>query len=196
MSLEAGLARLVSFPCNTCAWSWRHSCRLLAPLVLALVAQTSTGCTLVGYGVGSAHTAAPRLFGPENVRAVPVGTDVEVSYAPDASEHVPVAGGPSVQQARAPTAELSVATAAYRGIEAGNLVLENEMLADGPTPEGYSSGAASRRFEIQRATIPLACVKTIRTKSSLAPRIVGTLVGAALDVAVIALYAHAVRDIQ
>jgi len=150
----------------------------------------------VGYGVGSAHTAAPQLLGPENVRAVAVGTDVEVSYSPDSSEHVPIVGGPSVQEACAPTAELSVATGAYRGIEAGNLVLENEMSWDRPTPEGYSSGGALRRFETQRVTIPLACVKTIRTKSSLAPRIVGTLVGAALDVAVIALYAHAVHDIQ
>ena len=97
MSLEARPVRLVSFLCNTWARSWRHSCRLLATLVLGLVAQASTGCTLVGYGVGSAYTAAPQLIGPENVRAIPVGTDVEVTYSPDSSERVPVAYAPSVQ---------------------------------------------------------------------------------------------------
>jgi len=196
MSREAGPARLVSFSRNTCARSWRHSCRLLAPLVLGLIAQTSTGCTLVGYGVGSAHTAAPQLLGPENVRSIPVGTEVEVSYSPDSSEHVPIAGPPSVQGACAPTAEPSVVTGAYGGIEGRNLVLEHEVLRHGPAPEDYSSGGSSLRFEIERASVPLACVKSIRTKPSLTPRIAGTLIGAALDVAVIVLYANAVRDIQ
>jgi hypothetical protein len=44
--------------------------------------------------------------------------------------------------------------------------------------------------------VPLSCVKSIRTKSSYAPRLVGALVGAALDLAVVVTYAHAVRDIQ
>jgi hypothetical protein len=158
--------------------------------------QTSTGCTLVGYAIGSAHTPAPRSVGPENVRVIPVGTDVEVFYAPNPSEQAPDAGALSVQGACAPpTAEASVATGAYGGIEAGKLVLENEALAAVSTPELYSSGG-SRRFETQRVTVPLGCVKSIRTKPSLRPRVVGALVGAAIDVAAVVAYAHAVRDIQ
>ena len=127
---------------------------------------------------------------------IPVGTDVEVFYAPNPGEQVPDAGAPSVQGSCAPpTAEASVATGAYGGIEAGKLVLENEALGAVSTPELYSSGV-SRRFETQRVTVPLGCVKSIRTKSSLTPRLAGALVGAALDVAAVVAYAHAVRDMQ
>jgi len=196
MSPQVTPARSVSLPRNTSAWSWRHSCRLLAPLLLGLVAQASTGCTLVGYGVGSAVTPAPHLLGSENVRAVPVGADVEVTYSPVSNEQLPIAGAPSVQGACNPTAELSVMTGVYWGTEAGNLVLETEVLRDGPTPPGYSSGGASRQFASTRATIPLDCVKTIRPKSSFAPRIIGALIGAALDVAATVLFAEAAHDIE
>jgi hypothetical protein len=159
MLVDLGPPGLVSFLCNTSGWSGRLSCRLLAPLVLGLVLQASTGCTLVGYALGSAKAPAPLSVRPENVRAIPVGTDVEVFYSHSPSEHEPAADAPSVHASCAPpTTEASMATGAYRGIEAGELVLDKEVLVAVPTPELYSSGG-SPRFETQRVTVPLGYVK-------------------------------------
>lgn len=195
MFVDAGPPRQMSFLRNTSACSGRPNCRLLAPLVIGLVLQTSTGCTLVGYAIGGAVTPAARSVPAQNVREIPIGTDVEVFYSPRPSEHAPAADAPLVQVSCAPpTADASMATGAYRGIEAGKLVLDNEVLG-GPTPDLYSSGG-SPRFETRRVTVPLGYVNCIRTKSSLTPRLVGMLVGAALDVVAVVAYAHAVRDIQ
>lgn len=174
---------------------WPPNCRQITPLVLALLVQTLTGCTLVGYAVGSARTPAPQSVAPESARAIPPGTDVELSYTPRPSEQAPATGELSPQASCAhPTAELSIATGTFRGIEAGQLVLEQQVLGGVAAAELYGSGGSS--LETRRFSLPLERVSCIRTKPSLAPRLVGALVGAAVDVAVVAAYAAAVRDIQ
>jgi len=177
-------------------WVWDAGRRLLAPVVLGLVVQTSTGCTLLGYAVGSAQTPASHSVAPKDVQVIPVGTDVEVFYAPSPTEQVPARSVASLAGSPAhPTAELSMVTGTYRGIEAGKVALDHDWsrLDAGGAPYG---SALSGPVETKRDTVPLDQVSLIRTVPSPGPRIVGTLIGAALDVAIVVAYASAVRNIQ
>jgi len=194
--VDAGPIRSSVPPVHHFRLVWAPGRRLLAPFVLGLVVQTLTGCTLLGYAVGSAQTPASHSVAAKDVQVIPVGTDVEVFYAPSPTEQVPAGSGASLAASPArPTAELSMVTGTYRGTRAGKVVLDHEVsrLDAGGAPFG---SALSGPVETKRDTVPLDQVSRIRTVPSPGPRIVGTLIGAAVDVAIVVAYASAVRNIQ
>ena len=175
----------------------RRPYRHFAPLALALIVQGSTGCTLLGYGIGSAAIPSPEST-PQSARTIAAGTEVEVFYLPTRGACTPFAAAapPAAAPGRQAT-EFSVASGAYAGIEGEELVLTHlgSQQAAVTNQDGYDTRKKTS-FEAVRVLVPLEHVSLIRTKPSSTPAVVGTLVGAVLDIAAIISVVGGVRNIQ
>lgn len=175
----------------------RRTCRLFATVALGTLVQTSTGCTLAGYTIGTAAQSAPRSIPPQNARAIPAGTEVEVFYLPRPNPSAPLGGAASLQAPHAPReTEFRIATGAYVGIEADELLLAHPVWRPPVDhPETYAESVPAPT-ETARVMVPFEQVSLIRTKPSSTPVVVGTVVGAVLDVAAVVLYVRAVRNME
>ena len=85
---------------------------------------------------------------------------------------------------------------AIAGIEGDQLVLNQTVArARAASDEAFASSTPAS-FDTVRVLVPLEQVSLIRTKPSSTPALVGTLVGAAMDVATVVLWARIARNID
>jgi len=119
-----------------------------------------------------------------------------VFYLPRADQAQPssAAGSLAAPLGHRPT-EFSIATGAYAGTEGDQLVLDHPVWRATTHHEAYEPSAPAPP-ETTRSTVPLEQVNLIRTKPSSTPAVVGTVVGVALDVAAVVLWARAARNID
>jgi hypothetical protein len=175
----------------------RHTCRFFAPVAVCLLMQATTGCTALGYVVGNAVIPTAQSFPPHNTRAIPSGTEVEVFYLPRTRAQAPAIGATCVDAPRSDRpAEFSVATGAYAGIEGDQLVLNQTVSRPGTVSSEALASSRPAPFDTVRILVPLEQVSLIRTKPSSTPALVGTLVGAAMDVTTIVVWARIARNID
>lgn len=191
MSVHAAQSGSVSLVCVTRRCFARYRCRLFAPLALGLTLQLTSGCTVVGYAIGTGTTPAPEAIEPTNTRAIPKGSDVEVFYLRE-----PCAGEASAAAPRTgPPCDIQVVNGAYQGVEGSELVLRISRLTTRSSLDGYGSGSETTE-KIERLTLPLARVRLIRTKPSRAPALVGALVGAAIDLITLLAVDNIAHDVH